>query len=202
VGCEELHTSLFSNSVTVSNRRGAVEQARPGVRYGIGLFLESPQAGTLHECRSGQTSSQNRANGPWTKARGIEYWITSATGAKPSQAKPYLGLEFQSPLSNVLRSRDSIFLLTDPLNHAPRSNASRNNLRVRSKLHQPTTSILCKPCATTTTFHPHPLATSLLFASVGRRRSQQSRSRHCEVVLRDGVVQEARPTGDGGCRAS
>jgi hypothetical protein len=58
VGCEGLHTSLFSKSVTDPIRRGAVDEVRPGVRYSSsGLFLASPLAGTLHECRDGQTSS-------------------------------------------------------------------------------------------------------------------------------------------------
>ena len=70
VGCERLHTSLFSKSVTDSNRRGAVDEVRPGVRYSTaGLFLASPLAGTLHECRNGQISSQNRGNGSLVERR-------------------------------------------------------------------------------------------------------------------------------------
>lgn len=48
---------------------------------------------------------------------------------------------------------------------------------------------------------PSHLLTSSFLLFVCRCRPQRSRSRS-EVVLRDGVVQEARPTGDGGCRAS
>lgn len=42
VGSEGLHTSLFSKSVTDSNRRGAVDEVRPGVRCSTaGLCLAS-----------------------------------------------------------------------------------------------------------------------------------------------------------------